>query len=893
MITVIALSLHLHGQVSLYEFSQTQETYVELSEAEAEYVLGEPEYWPQVDRRRAWTNNPYYYPAGQPTPGGYGTPAQGPGFPIGFDFEFNGDVFDRFGVSNAGWISFGKSSDGIWAIWIYNYNYNQGNPMYQWYNGPDVAYKRNRVSGFGNWDLQQPDWTSTVPPGPKGSVRIATIGTAPNRTCVIQFTDYGLAFDNATNWNLINFQIRLNENGNTVDVRFGPMEWRNLLGKHVDCQIGLAGRDSADYNGRRTIYEQPSFVHDWTNTVPITSNQQFCTMAKELVFNEPNSAILPPEGMNWRWTPPVCPPPVWPHIVSNVDFESATISWEGTAAAEYEYVLTTTNDPDGPVVDSGTTTDTELVFFGLDESTTYYFFIRSLCAGEPGVWSMGTSFTTIRGGMVACDGSAIDVTFCSHQNDSVMWKYISMDGSPLKIELYNGYKGQVFGEQFQIWDGVPGTGTLLYNQEAFTNAGGLSFIASSTVMTIISVTFAGACEAQEWYLPYEWRVGCKNCTDPLASFNTEEDCDNDQYFVNVDIFSMGSAQSLTLENTLNAPPVTVTSTGTHTVGPFPSGHSVAVTVQNSDNLMCHADSPVLMGMPCAVADCGPTTYTQCYGFNEFLQWAYQGENGQEIGLRFLDGNIGIGNDASWYNGADTEEGMPQTLNGILRNQLLTSGPPSTDNTIVLEIQSGTTQSCAEETMYGLSAAWEYVVACYDGCLQPKATFAANCVSPSQFEVVVNITDIGSTSSVQITNNGGAPAVTASTTGTFVTGPFPVGTPVTVEVEGASILCTWTSAGLVKNADDCLGTGIASTDAPEELRLFPNPGDGRFTMELPGTKVNEYRMLVRDLTGRIVAGQQLIGAGPVQVDLGHLPAGMYTVAVWNDDLLRAAKISILK
>src|ERR1043165_1995138 len=34
----------------------------------------------------------------------------GPGIPIGFNFTFNGTVFDCFGISNNGWIFFGQST---------------------------------------------------------------------------------------------------------------------------------------------------------------------------------------------------------------------------------------------------------------------------------------------------------------------------------------------------------------------------------------------------------------------------------------------------------------------------------------------------------------------------------------------------------------------------------------------------------------------------------------------------------------------------------------------------------------------------------------------------------------------------------------------------------------
>jgi len=43
-------------------------------------------------------------------PAGTGSGATGVGFPIGFDFTFNGVVYDRLAVNNNGWICLGSST---------------------------------------------------------------------------------------------------------------------------------------------------------------------------------------------------------------------------------------------------------------------------------------------------------------------------------------------------------------------------------------------------------------------------------------------------------------------------------------------------------------------------------------------------------------------------------------------------------------------------------------------------------------------------------------------------------------------------------------------------------------------------------------------------------------
>lgn len=864
----------LSAQVSLYEFSQSVEPYTEITEAEAAYSLGVPVYWPPQHNLRVWVNNEYFGAAGQVTNGGYLSGVYGPGYPIGFDFLYNGDVFDRIGVSHQGWISFGKSSDGNQAVWSYAADHPHGRPFVQYIGGPDVPYKRNRVAGWGYANTYMQDLSSLVPPGPISSLYIGTVGTAPNRTCVIQFHEFMMGYPPTSS--RINYQIRLNEADNSVEVRFGTIIISSVESGSI--QIGLGGQIPEDFNNRKTVFEEPAFLYDFNYTVAGTSNTDGCYATYEQPFH-PNGSGVPPEvGLTFKWTPDACPAPAWPLDVSDITFEAATVQWPATGASEYEYLLTDTNDVNGPAIDSGITEDPVAFFFGLDPSTTYYVFVRSICNGVPGTWSVATPFDTQGGGMVVCDGTAVTENYCSDQYSIKEWRYISDDGSPLKIEFLGGVVDNTGPEAYlKIWDDINpiGEGTSYGG-----SIGGQSFVASSGAMFIRLKTDVAACQAQDWYYPVEWRVGCKNCQDPLASYSTVEDCDNQQYSVAVDIFSMGSSASVDIGNSLGLAATTVTTTGTHMVGPFPAGQGVVITVQDPGNVLCYSISAPLLNAPCALVGCGPDTYTHCYGNNEVSQWAYQGEAGQEIGIRFIRGNVQYGDNLQSFNGLDIDDIQGINLPNNLANHLITSGPPSTDQALVLSLQSDNSSSCADgELPYG---EWEYIVACYDGCTQPKANFTRACVSPTQFEVSVNITDMGSTPAVQITNNGGAPAVTATATGTYAVGPFPVDIPVTVEVKGASVLCTWTSSPLVKNTDDCLGTGIRA-ETTNELRLYPNPGNGIFHVEVPSTMTGTSLLQVRDLAGRTLSRTEVHAPGLHTLDLGELPSGYYLLSAGNGSI----------
>ncbi len=864
------------AQVSLYQFSESVDPYTEVTAAEASYSLGAPTWSPPLYNQRAWVNNEFFEPNGQVS--SYLNPAIGPGYPIGFNFMFNGDVFDRLSVSNSGFITFGKSSDGLQAVWTYAIDHPHGMPFVQYIGGPSIPYKRNRVAGWGNGSMYMQNNSPQVPPGPVSSIRIATTGTAPNRVCVVQFKD--LCGGYPPNSSLINFQIRLNEADNSVDVRFGHVVFAYSPGGGV--QVGLGGRLPEDFNSRMTVYEQPAFLYDWNITGAGVLNTDVCNATTEQ-FGHPNGSGVPPvEGLNWHWAPPACPPPAWPLAISEVSFDAATASWNATNSGEYEYFVTDTDDLNGPEVLSGTTTDPMASFFGLSPATTYYVFIRSICNGEPGVWSLATPFLTMGGGVVECNGGVVEETYCSHQNDTIYWRYVSADGSTLRIEFLDGLVGTNF---LKAWDGPDANGTPL-TMSGDIDGNALNALSGSIFIRL--VTDNGSCETQPWFLPLHWRVGCKNCTDPLVNFALGTvDCSNQEYYVDANVFSLGSAATLSLENNVGLPATVVATTGVHAIGPFPAGQSVVVTAQNPDNLMCYAAAPAIINTPCAIADCGPTEYTHCYGDNEYRQWAYQGTGGQQIGIRFLAGTMGIGDDGTVYNGLDIFASSSQAMAtwGNLANSLFTSS--NTDHALVMELQADNAMSCLDaDPLYGTSQPWNWVVACYDGCSQPQASFANTCLSQTQFEVAVNVTSIGSTGSVTITNDGGVAPVTATSTGTYTVGPFQAGTPVTLNVEGANVLCTWTSPAL---NPDCSTTGIQEQPVGQ-LMIYPNPSNGTFQLELPKEMMGTTHVQVMDLTGRTVADEAVQG-NRTSLYLQHLPNGLYTVTAQGNNAGFTSKISI--
>ncbi len=137
------------------------------------------------------------------------TAFSGGGFPIGFNFNLNGTVYDRLAVSTNGWIGLGISSMSP----MVNIN-NASGSGYFWpiisdgFATTQPIPLRNKIVALCT-DLQ----------GNTGSsIRIQTIGTAPSRVCVVQwagYRKYGSSSDT------FDFQIRLNEGTDSINFSYG------------------------------------------------------------------------------------------------------------------------------------------------------------------------------------------------------------------------------------------------------------------------------------------------------------------------------------------------------------------------------------------------------------------------------------------------------------------------------------------------------------------------------------------------------------------------------------------------------------------------------------------------------------------------------------------------
>ena len=181
---------------------------------------------------------------------------------------------------------------------------------------------------------------------PVSELRGDVVGTAPNREVVIQFSNWGsrvpaVALPNITipaagsiNADIINFQIRLQENGNKVVVSYGTMTITSAatagVSAAIGTQVGLRGATNTDFNIRAV-----GNAGNWAASTAGSANTAFAAVgsvtvvaapAEPAVPATPISAaipavaavapvpsatspllpVFPASGLTYLWTPKVC-----------------------------------------------------------------------------------------------------------------------------------------------------------------------------------------------------------------------------------------------------------------------------------------------------------------------------------------------------------------------------------------------------------------------------------------------------------------------------------------------------------------------------------------------------------------------------------------------------------
>ena len=323
---LLGLMSNMQAQVSLYTFSQSSGTYTPITGGT---VLGVPN-----NDDTSFPNNP-----------------------IGFTFWYNGVAYTTFSVQSNGFIAMGGAV---------------GNSYTAISSGTT-----NNIIAACNQDMQG---DATL-----GNLRYQTIGVAPNRTLVVQWTAYD-DYQSVLNFDSYDFQIRLTETTNAIDVVYGTITKDPVTPADDFMQVGLRGNSNADFNNR----EVSALFSTWATSTAGAFNAATCEL---------NPTLLPASGQTYSWIslPPAAPTTL---TFSGITSTGMTVNWIDNSTDELNFQVYRSLDGINytfagtvPSVTAATTgTPYNLPQTGLFSNTLYYWQVYAV-ANTPSTPLSGTQAT--------------------------------------------------------------------------------------------------------------------------------------------------------------------------------------------------------------------------------------------------------------------------------------------------------------------------------------------------------------------------------------------------------------------------------------------------------------------------------------------------------------------
>ncbi|MBX7242876.1 MAG: T9SS type A sorting domain-containing protein [Bacteroidia bacterium] len=297
--------------------------------------------------------------------------------PIGFSFTFNKITYTTFTANANGYIGLGETGSNGYYL-------------------PSISGPYNNLISAFCADLQG-DSVS-------GEFRFETIGSAPNRTLVVQWSNFDF-YPSSTSTAVLNFQIRLNESDNSIEVKYGA---QSAAASPVNVEVGLKGSSLNEFNNRRVV---PG-TNIWSSSQ--TGNNAYATCTFQ-------TGLIPATGQSYKWSPPTVGfyyksyafgqegvvisgessgPCITGFPIGNITFSSGsssiTANWPAVSGTTgYDWILTTSTGEITSPLQSGSAVSTNVTLANLDPGSRYYFYVRSKCGGGVGEWVGPAYFSTL------------------------------------------------------------------------------------------------------------------------------------------------------------------------------------------------------------------------------------------------------------------------------------------------------------------------------------------------------------------------------------------------------------------------------------------------------------------------------------------------------------------
>lgn len=277
-------------------------------------------------------------------------------YPIGFNFAYNNTVFTDVYISDNGYLIF-KSPTGVTPLPAVTIVAPISNT---------TAYL-GAVSGYGV------SLTGTA--ADIADVSYLTTGSAGSRIFTVQYKN--LRRNNLANRdNVMNFQIRLYEANNQIEVLF--RDFTTTYTTQFKGQVGLRGGSNTDFNNRKNSASSnfTASVGPATGTATVNTDGMITQLVGATVWG-------PLPGTSFVWTP--CFNPTSLVLALQPDNTTVNFSWTAPAylsGTTYDWEVRTSGAPGSGGVglyNSGSTTSTSATVLGLTVGQPYTFYVRSSC----------------------------------------------------------------------------------------------------------------------------------------------------------------------------------------------------------------------------------------------------------------------------------------------------------------------------------------------------------------------------------------------------------------------------------------------------------------------------------------------------------------------------------
>ena len=206
--------------------------------------------------------------------------------------------------------------------------------------------------------------------------------------------------------------------------------------------------------------------------------------------------------------------------------------------------------------------------------------------------------------LVDCNSGPITLDYCYGNNNTTDFSYTSSDGVPVNLTINSGNVENGWDE-FIVYDS-DGVTELTPAQPYYGNVGDLSGLTFQSTGDTISfvITSDGSISCDSGSVnPINYTVACATCINPQATYTVVDDCDNgDQFLIDVDVTSLGDANSLTISDNQGGTTQSATATGVYTFGPYPFLTDIVISIANDQDVNCVINSNAIQLFACPPAN---------------------------------------------------------------------------------------------------------------------------------------------------------------------------------------------------------------------------------------------------------------------------------------------------